>query len=560
MDEAPAERKVSHYEIIERIGVGGMGVVYKARDTRLGRVVALKFLPSHHASNPAARARLLAEARAASRLDHPNIGTVYEIAEAEDGKQFIAMAWYEGETLKARIRRERIAVPDAIILASQIGSALSAAHSAGIVHRDVKPANVIVTRPGTAKLLDFGVAKFISEDEAERHSAAGTVAYMSPEQTRDDTVDARTDIWSLGVLLYEMLAGHRPFRGETDDVIVSQIRNEIPVPLASLRGDVSAGFERVVERCLKKDPAERFQTADELCSLLRSINETSSADRTPLRWKPRWTILFAASVAVVLGLGTWAYATRSTVPKSTALSPPLRIIVLPFDDSVRGADAKYIAEGLSDDVRTTLSRMGQASVASYLSSLSYRGSSRPATQLAKETNSDALIEGFVRGIDTAPVVEVRLVDVRTGRVGWKRTFGSQSKGVSEVPENVAAAVAALLHIDRPASNGGKKARAYDLYLHGSYEELSGTPRTMVGRTSVDAMRRAQALYAQARAIDPDFGRARSKLATAHIFAATTYDTTRARMDQARLEAEAALRLDPLLSDPHEVLSAYWARM
>jgi serine/threonine protein kinase len=283
---APGAR-VGRYEIREKLAAGGMGVLYRADDPRLGRTVALKFLPPHLTAEAKARERFLHEARAAAALDHPNICAIYEIGETADGDLFIAMPFYEGETLKNRIARGRVAVAEAVDLAIQAARGLASAHRQGIVHRDIKPSNLIVTSTGTLKILDFGVAKLADVELTGRGATPGTVAYMSPEQAAGGEVDARTDLWSLGVVLYEMLAGDRPFPGDHEPVLLDGIRHHDPEPLSDRCPDVPAAVVAVVARALQKDPADRFQDADELARALAAAHRDRRGDAaTPARARP----------------------------------------------------------------------------------------------------------------------------------------------------------------------------------------------------------------------------------------------------------------------------------
>ncbi|WP_420456325.1 protein kinase domain-containing protein [Rubrivirga sp.] len=265
---------VAHYAVEDVIGGGGMGVVYRAQDTRLRRTVALKFLPPAVTADPATERRFVAEARAASALDHPHICTVHEIGETDDGRPFIAMAYVPGVSLRSRLSDGPLSTDEAIGLAAQVARGLACAHRAGIVHRDVKPANVMVTPEGQAKLVDFGVAKAADVLLTQAGTTLGTVAYMSPEQTRGEPVDARADQWALGVVLYEMLSGRRPFRGAYDQAVVYSILHEDPAPLAD---DVPAGLAAVVERCLEKDPADRYSDTDALADALDAFRQSTAA-------------------------------------------------------------------------------------------------------------------------------------------------------------------------------------------------------------------------------------------------------------------------------------------
>ena len=298
-------RTVSHYKIIEEVGRGGMGVVYKALDTTLDRTVALKFLPAEFSGSTEEKQRFLQEAKAASALDHANICTVYEVGETDDGQMFIAMGFYEGETLKETIRKGQLPLQDAIRLGIQIARALAKAHEREIIHRDIKPANILVTREGDAKILDFGLAKLRGQAMLTKAGTTlGTAAYMSPEQARGEEVDARTDIWSLGIVLYEMLAGRSPFASDYEQAMVYQILNDDPAPLRQSRPEVSAELESVIQRCLAKDPSDRFGTMRELEGALSVFREGGSSASRPAI--PRWESKGRKRIALAGGLGALA--------------------------------------------------------------------------------------------------------------------------------------------------------------------------------------------------------------------------------------------------------------
>ncbi|MFL6231729.1 MAG: protein kinase domain-containing protein, partial [Thermoanaerobaculia bacterium] len=295
---APGSR-IGNYEILESLGGGAMGEVYKALDQRLGRVVALKFLPADLARDPSARRRFLHEAKAVAALDHPNVATLYEVGESEGGRMFLALAFCEGETLQQRLERGPLPLPEAVSIARQIAQGLAAAHRLHIVHRDVKPSNVVILPDGKVKLLDFGLAKMTGATSLTRlGSSPGTPAYKSPEQTLGDEVDPRSDLWSLGVVLYEMVSGRTPFGGEYEQAVIYAILNEPPRPL-----DVDKGFPRelgaTIEKALAKDPAKRYATAEEMDEDLADIPlkaESRDARTLPIqiRW-PRRRVLWIAA-------------------------------------------------------------------------------------------------------------------------------------------------------------------------------------------------------------------------------------------------------------------------
>ncbi|KAA3657906.1 MAG: serine/threonine protein kinase [Calditrichaeota bacterium] len=264
------EEKVSHYKILEKLGGGGMGVVYKAEDTKLDRFVALKFLPKHLSDDEEAKQRFIAEAKAASALDHPNIGTIHEINETYDGRMYIVMTFYDGETLKKHISNNQLSLNETLEIATQIAEGLAKAHENGIVHRDIKPANVMLTMHGVAKIVDFGLAKTVNMDVRKAHTTIRTTAYMSPEQIRSASVDNRADIWSFGVMLYEMLTGQLPFRGVYEQAIIYSILNEEPQPPDELHEEIPQGLQKIVTKALAKVPDDRYQTAIEILSDLKN--------------------------------------------------------------------------------------------------------------------------------------------------------------------------------------------------------------------------------------------------------------------------------------------------
>jgi tetratricopeptide (TPR) repeat protein len=337
--------RVGHYRLVGTLGSGGMGTVYRAHDTRLDRVVALKFLPPHLSAEPEARERFLVEARAAAALEHPNLCSIHAIGDTDDGRPFIAMTCYEGETLKERLSRGPLAPAEAIGIAVQLASGLRAAHARGIVHRDVKPANIMLCADGTVRLLDFGVAKLADLAITGPGVTPGTIAYMSPEQARGDPVNHLTDLWSLGVVLYETISGVRPFRGANDRSVIQAILHEHPKPLKSIVGEALPFVPRIVERLLRKTAEERYQSAEEL---LVDLSRGSPAGRkgSVRAWVRAHTKTLTVSGAVLLAGLALLSLTRPAAPSGTGMPPPDLIAVLPF--TVRGPDLEVWREGMVD--------------------------------------------------------------------------------------------------------------------------------------------------------------------------------------------------------------------
>ncbi|NNE47238.1 MAG: protein kinase, partial [Rhodothermales bacterium] len=352
---------IGQYQILEKLGRGGMGVVYTARDTKLDRTVALKFLPPHMSTDEEAKQRFIQEAKAASALDHANICTIHDIAETEDGELYIVMAFYEGQTLKYRLEHEEFAIGDALDVARQLGRALERAHEAGIIHRDLKPANIMVTDRGEVKLLDFGLAKLMSGlDLTAEGSTLGTAAYMSPEQARGEEMDARTDIWSFGVVLYEMLAGQKPFRGDYDQALLYAILNEDPPPIDEQRPEMPDALSDTVTKCLQKDRDSRY---DGMTTLLSDIDAetvpaaSGRADARSKRMVSRPVLLSIVGLFSALVLAGIVYqANRGDDASGHSVSSDV-IAVLPF--AVRGSpDLAYLGEGMVDLISQKLDGAG----------------------------------------------------------------------------------------------------------------------------------------------------------------------------------------------------------
>jgi len=433
---------IGRYEILGLIGVGAMGVVYRARDPALDRLVALKVLAPHLVADGAARARMIREAKTASTLDHPNIAVVHEIGtagpapnDAAGTRLYIAMAYYDGETLAEKLYRGPLPMREALDYAVQLVDGLSCAHESGIVHRDVKPANLIVTTRGQVKIVDFGIARGAGPALTREGTAIGTVAYMSPEQTRGDTADHRSDLWSAGVVLYEMLAGVRPFRSDADEAAVYRIRHDEPQSLVIVRPDVPPQLARIVERCLVKDPDARYASAKALLADLHASRDGR-----------------------------------------TAVAPQPSIVVLPFGNLSPDPDDEYFSDGLTEEVIADLSQIRSLRVISRTSAMRLKHDDRDVRAIAHGLGVRYVLEGAVRRSGNDLRITVRLIDPQRDEHIWARKLDGTMDDVFELQEQVARAVADALRLqlspseerrlaDRPISD----VRAYECYLRARYE-------------------------------------------------------------------------------------------
>jgi serine/threonine protein kinase/tetratricopeptide (TPR) repeat protein len=568
-------RTLGHYRVTAAIGAGGMGEVYRATDTKLGRDVALKVLPSELAASPGRLERFRREARALAALDHPGIVAVYSVEEV-DGVHFLTMQLVEGQPLDRLIPEGGMAVERILEIGTALARALAVAHDRGVVHRDIKPGNVIVAESGSVKVLDFGLAKMRTAGdegdsalptEAQTRDGVlmGTVPYMSPEQVSGRPVDHRTDVFSLGVVLYEMASGRRPFAGRSTVEIGSAILRDTPPALTTLRADLPEGLLRVVRRCLEKDPAARFQGMKDVHDALSAVSAGASDGR--IRSRP-WTrrrgkaLGIAAGLAILLG-GAYLVARSGplrpggSVPEG-GVDPRIRsIAVLPLDNYSGDPGQDYFAEGMTDELTTDLARISQLRVISRSSAMQFKGDERPPTpEIAKLLNVDAVVEGSVLRSGDKVRITAQLIDARADRHLWAKSFERQSQDVLALQAELASAIAGEIHVQltpaeqsRFGSAAAVNPRAYDAYLKGRY---------FFNRPSDENLQKAIARFEEAIAISPDFVPALSGLSDAYLWAGYNegFMTASEARPKAKAAADKAIELDDSSAEAHTSLAVF----
>ena len=554
-----------HYKISKRIGSGGMGEVYLATDMTAGRKAALKLLPMRFTGDAERLKRFQQEARAVVALNHPNILTVYEIGE-DHATHYIASELIEGETLRQRLARGRIELSEAVDVAIQVASALAAAHEAGIVHRDINPGNIMLRRDGYVKVLDFGIAKLAEQEgpmpkdevlllvETNLGSILGTVPYMSPEQACGTQVDKETDIWSLGVILYELVTGHQPFVGEAPREVMTSIREKQPPPLTSYSKQSPAELQQIISKALRKDQSERYQSASEMLQALKNLrhnlelkDELDRSTTAPLwlRWIRSPAALVLVLLVAALALAVPFYRHRNL----TTSSPPEKsIAVLPFADLSEAKDQEYFCDGISEEILDGLARVDGLHVVGRTSSFSFKGKNANVSEVGKKLNVANVLEGTLRREGNRVRITAELINTRNGFHLWSETYERELQGVFAVQDEITRSIVEALKVKLAISlpvHEQRNTEAYELYLQGLF---------FSNKSSEADLRRALTFFQTTLEKDPTFSRAWTGIAKVWYFLADVYVKPLEAYPASKEAALKAIALDENDAEAHCYLS------
>jgi eukaryotic-like serine/threonine-protein kinase len=545
---------LGHYRILEFIGAGGMGVVYRAHDERLDRDVALKVLPAGILADEDARRQFRREALALAKLNHPNVGTVYEF-DNQQGVDFLAMELISGLSLDAKLAGRALPEPQVLRFGIQLADALQAAHAQGIVHRDLKPGNLRVTAEGRLKVLDFGLAQWMqSEGDKDRtvtasrlREVSGTVPYMAPEQLRGEKADTRSDIYSAGVVLYEMTTGHRPFM-ESGPPLIGAILEKPPSPPSTYNHSISPGLESIILKALDKDPNRRYQSAKELEVDLERLS-TGVPPLIPQR-RPYWVwvALFSLILIFALILGLNVNGWRDRLFGTTHIKS---LVVLPLENLSGDPDQGYFADGMTDELTTKLAQIGALRVISRTSATQYKHSGKALPEIAKELNVDAVVEGSVLRSGDHVRITVQLIEAFTDKHLWAKDYEQPLNDVLRVQDQVAQAIVNEVKITlspeeqaRLASSRSVNSGAHEAYLKGHYRLRQGTE---------EQLQEAKGYFERAIKLDPDYAPAYAGLAD--FYWLTNEISPGIAIPKAKEYALKAMAIDDSLADAHSTLAA-----
>jgi len=538
---------ILHYNILGKLGEGGMGVVYKAHDTKLDRDVALKFLPPELTKNLEAKERFLAEARAASALNHPNICSIHAIEEFE-GHQFLVMEFIEGKTLNDYIKEKELTLTEILPIAIQIAEGLNAAHRKDIVHRDIKPDNIMLTDDGLVKIMDFGLAKLRGASKLTKtHSTLGTISYMSPEQACGGNVDRRSDIFSFGAVLYEMITGRKPFKGEHEAAILYSLTNETPEPLARYKTNVPIELQHIVDKALAKGKELRFQHIDEMIADLRRIQGVASGgfQIQKKKLKKLWTVV--AIFVALITIGIYYFYPKSGPTATDRKS----IAVLPFKNMSESKDDEYFSDGLTEDLIAQLAKISDMRVISRTSVMQYKNVNRSIREIADELNVVNILEGSVRSTGKDIRVVAQLIDAAKDEHLWAETYDREMTQIFAIQSDIAVRIASALKSklsqserDRIEKIPTDNISSYSYYVRG---------REYYNLYKNEYNEKAISFFRKSLELDPEYALAYAGLGDAFAQRVQRFGYPEALIDSSIDYSSRAIALDPTLAEGYKAL-------